>query len=116
MKGDELADRFVKFGAEVLRLVEELPKSRSGRHVGEQLMRAGTSCGANYEEGRGAESREDFIHKLGITHKELKESRYWLKLIGQSELIKNGSTADILDECEELCAIIGRSIKTAKGK
>mgnify|MGYP001617524504 CR=1 FL=1 len=114
MKGDELADRMVDFGAAALQLVEALPKTATGRHVSEQLMRCGTSCGANYEEGRGAESRGDFVHKLSVTHKELKESRYWLKLIVKSRLLSNGLPGDLLDECEELCAIIGKSVKTAK--
>ncbi|OGH61388.1 MAG: hypothetical protein A3G34_05220 [Candidatus Lindowbacteria bacterium RIFCSPLOWO2_12_FULL_62_27] len=114
MKGDELAERLVDFGAGILGLVEALPKTASGRHVAEQIMRAGTSCGANYEEGRGAESRGDFVHKLSVTNKELKECRYWLKLIAKSKMLANGTATDALDECEELCAIISKSIATAK--
>lgn len=114
MKGDELAERLIGFGADILKLVSSLPKTTAAKHAGEQLLRSGTSCGANYEEGRGAESRGDFVHKLSVTHKELKESRYWLKLILKSEMTKNGVAEKILPECEELCAIIGKSIVTAR--
>lgn len=114
MKGDALADRLVDFGTDILQLVESLPKSATGRHIAEQLMRSGTSCGANYEEGRGAESRGDFVHKLSITNKELKECRYWLKLIVKSEILPNGAAVIVLEECEELCAIMSKSIATAK--
>ncbi|MBI4178901.1 four helix bundle protein [bacterium] len=113
MKGDDLSDRFVEFGDAVLTVVEGLPETKTGRHIGEQLMRSGTSCGANYEEGRGAESRGDFVHKLGVTHKELRESRFWLRLILKRKITRNGAV-DVLEECEELCAIIGKSIATAR--
>jgi four helix bundle protein len=66
MKGDELSDRFLEFAARIIRLVTALPKNPVARHIGGQLLRSGTAIGSNYEEARGAESRPDFIHKLGV--------------------------------------------------
>lgn len=78
------------------------------------MLRCGTSPGANYEEARGAESRKDFIHKLGIVLKEQKESRYWLKLIVKSKLTLSDNGQPLINEVEELIAIIAKSITTAK--
>lgn len=115
-KGDELAERLLSFAVQIIKLVSSLPKTPVGRHVGGQLIRSGTSPGSNYEESRGAESRADFIHKLGIVLKELKESRYWLRVIHYSELMASRRVEPLIQECEELCAIIAKSIITAKKK
>ena len=80
-KDEELAERLLDFAVRVINLVGKLPGNSVGNHIGLQLLRCGTSPGANYEEARGAESAADFVHKPGIVLKELKESRYWLKLI-----------------------------------
>jgi four helix bundle protein len=77
-------------------------------------MRSGTSPGSNYEEACGAESRADFIHKLGIVLKELKESRFWLNLINRSNLVGPECLKPLLQECQELCAIVAKSIITAR--
>jgi len=74
----DLSGRLLDFTVEVIKVVNTLPETVPGRHVAKQITRAGTSCGANYEEACGAESRPDFIHKMGIVLKELKETRYWL--------------------------------------
>src|SRR5438067_6044483 len=85
-----------------------------GRHVGGQLVRSGTSPAPNYEEGCAAESRADFIHKLSICLKELRESRSWIRLIIKTEMLPEGRMGELLDECNQLCNIIGQSIVTAK--
>ena len=113
-KDDELAERLLDFAIRVIKLVDALPKTATGKHVGNQLLKSGTSPGANYEEARGAESTSDFVHKLGIVLKELKESRYWLKVIQRVPLVKPDSLAVLLAECEELIAIIAKSIFTAR--
>ena len=113
-KDEELADRLLDFAIRIIKLVGKLPKNRVGNHVGSQLLRCGTSPGANYEEARGAESRADFLHKLGIVLKELKESRFWLKVIYKAPLIKPNLIVSLLDECEALIAIIAKSIFTAR--
>jgi four helix bundle protein len=113
---NKIDERLLNFAVDIIKLIKCLPKTEVGRHIGGQLIRSGTSSGANYEEARGAESRSDFIHKLGITLKEMKESRFWLRLIKGSELLKSNSVNPILKECEELCAIIAKSILTARKK
>ncbi|MFB3895959.1 MAG: four helix bundle protein [bacterium] len=85
-----------------------------GKHLGGQLLRSGSSPGANYEEACGAESKADFAHKLGIVLKELKETRYWLRIVCRTEIIKPSLVDSLLKECEEPCAIIAQSILTVK--
>lgn len=115
-KRDELAKRLFDFTVKVIKLVDALPRTDIGRHFREQLLRPGTSPGANYEEASGAESRADFVHKLGVVLKELKESRFWLRVINHSEILTLKEINPLIQECEELCAIIAKSILTAKKK
>lgn len=84
--GDDISERLLDFAVRVIKLVNALPKTVVERHIAGQLVRSGTSCGSNYEESRGAESRADFVHKLGIALKEIKESRFWLKVIFTARL------------------------------
>jgi four helix bundle protein len=113
-KEQELANRLLQFAVLAVRLAAELPKSEIGNLVRNQLLKCGTSPGANYEEARGAESRSDFIHKMGIVLKELKESRYWLRVIKEVPLLETDQANLVSKECEELIAIIAKSIFTAK--
>lgn len=113
---NDLSDRLLDFTVEVIKVVNALPETVPGRHIAKQMTRAGTSCGVNYEEACGAESRPDFIHKMGVVLKELKETRYWLRLIRKTELLTPTRTSPVMDECEQLCAIIAKSIITAKTK
>ena len=115
-KGDDLAERLLDFTVRIIKLVNTLPKTSIGKHIGGQLIRSGTSSGANYEEACGAESRSDFAHKLSIVLKELKESRFWLRVIHRTKLITPKRIEPLIQECEELCAIIAKSIITAKGR
>jgi len=87
-----------------------------GRYIGRQVLGSGTSPGANYEEARGAESKADFVHKLGIVLKELSETRYWLKLLIKSKLIPSKRIESVFSEADELCKIIGKSVITVKKK
>ena len=113
-KTNQLSDRLLDFAVEVIKITDELPNSVAGRHVGGQLVRAGTSCGSNYEEACGAESRSDFAHKMSIVLKELKESRFWLRLIRRTEMLPSDRTEPVISECQQLCAIVAKSILTAK--
>ncbi len=112
----DLSGRLLDFAAEIIKLVVRLNKSGVGRHIGGQLTRSGTSTGANYEEACGAESRADFIHKLQIVLKELRESSYWLRLIRKTRLIPvtDPNLSALLQEAEELTNIIAKSIVTAR--
>ena len=113
-KTNQLSDRLLDFAVEVIKITDALPNTVAGRHVGGQLIRAGTSCGSNYEEACGAESRSDFSHKMSIVLKELKESRFWLRLISRTEMLTDNRTEPVLDECQQLCAIVAKSVLTAK--
>jgi four helix bundle protein len=111
---NNLTERLLDFAAEIIKLLNILPKTSVCKYISVQLMRSGTSPGANYEEACGAESRADFIHKMGIVLKELKESRFWLRLIKRTKLIRDQRIDSFIQECQELCAITAKSIFTAR--
>lgn len=93
-----------------------LPKTKAGNHIAGQLLRCGTSPAPNYGEARGAESINDFIHKLGIVQKELNESHIWLEILRKSEMAALAVLHSLMLECTELAKIIGASIRTATGR
>ena len=113
-RGDDLEDRLLDFAVRIGKLVDALPDPRLGRHIAGQLVRSGTSPAPNYAEACAAESKKDFVHKLGIALKELRESRTCVKLILKSEMLSDNRIAPLLDECSQLCNIIGKSVVTAK--
>jgi four helix bundle protein len=113
-KQRKISDRLLDFGVDIIKLTIELNKMVIGRTIAKQLLRSGTSAGANYEETYGAESRTDFIHKLQIVLKELRESLYWLKLIRKSDILINSNLKILIEETEQLCKIIAQSVITAK--
>ena len=113
MDATDLSNRLLDFAVRVGKLVDALPDTRLGRHVAGQLVRCGTSPAPNYEEACGAESPADFVHKLRVCLKELRESGMWLRLIIRSKMLSGNRVGDLLDECEQLCNIVGRSIVTA---
>ena len=115
-KRGDLAERLLEYGARVIKLVESMPNTLVGRRIGDQLLRSSTSAGANYEEARGAESKDDFIHRLQIALKELRESNYWLRLLVKSGKIPAERMSDLLDESSQLRAMLSKSVATAKGK
>ena len=112
----DLEERLLEYAANIIRLVERLPNSRAGNHIAGQLLRSGTSPLPNHGEAQAAESRNDFVHKLSICLKELRESRRWLRLAGRVPLIKPPTEFDpLLDETESLIKIFATSIRTAQG-
>ncbi len=112
----DLEDRLVDFTCKMIDIVEALPKSRAGTYIAGQLIKSCHSPTFNYGEVQTAESRNDFIHKMGIVLKELKECRTALKIIRRKLLIDSSETfSDIFKETEELIAIIAKGISTAKG-
>ncbi len=111
---EALEERLLNFAVRVGKVVDALPSTRLGRHVAGQLVRSGTSAAPNYAEACAAESRKDFIHKLSICLKELRESRMWVRLIIRAKLLPEDRMADLLDETEQLCNITAQSILTAK--
>ncbi len=113
MTPNELSERLWNFSARIGKVVDALPDSRVGRHVAGQLVRCGTSSAPNYDEACAAESRADFIHKLSVALKEMKETRGWLRFIVKAELLKETRIAPLVSESEELAAILAKSITTA---
>jgi len=114
-KAFDLEDRLLDYASNIIRLVNKLPRSPAGNHVSNQLLRSGTSPLPNHGEAQAAESRNDFIHKLSISLKELKETRRWLRLVDRVPLIKPPSeVSPVLEETEELIRIFAKSIQTAK--
>ena len=113
---DQLQERLIQFAARIVRLSDELPKTAIGRQVSVQILRCGTAGAANYAEARGAESRSDFIHKLGIVQKELNETSVWLRILEETNLGKGDLLVAILQENVELAKIITKSIMTARSR
>lgn len=113
-RGDDLSERVLDFAARISNVVDALPDTRMGRHVAGQLVRCGTSPAPNYAEACGAESRNDFVHKLSICLKELRETHCWLQLIVKASLLPESQLAEITDECVQLRNIFAKSIVTAK--
>ena len=113
-KVDDLEDRLVDFAVNLIKFTNELPKTYAGTHISGQLLRSGTSPAAQNAEARGAESVNDFIHKLIICLKELNESHIRLKIVARSDMLSGAQVDGIMQECEELSRIINASIQTAK--
>lgn len=110
----DLEDRLVSYSCRMIDVVEALPNTRAGNYIAGQLIRSCMSPAFNYGESQGAESVNDFVHKLGVVLKELKECRVAMKIIRKKEMIRPVSKlADIYKETEELIAIIAKSIDTA---
>ena len=115
-KAFNLEDRLVEFAVRAINVVESLPDTRAGNHIGGQLVRSGTSPAPNYGEAQSAESRKDFIHKMKVCLKELRETLIWLKIIVRKQLCSADRLGSILQECNELIAIFVSSIQTAEKK
>ena len=111
----DLEDRIIDCASRIIDVVEALPNSRAGNYLAAQLIRCGLAPALMYGEAQAAESRDDFIHKMKLIVKELKETRACLKLISKKEMIKPVKKLDPLKkENKELIAIISKSIETAK--
>ena len=110
-----LEDRLIDFAVRTIRVAESLPKTKAGNHIAGQLIRCGTAPAPNDGEAQDAESRADFIHKMKVSLKELRETRIWLLIIGRSDLLKPASKLEpIIDENNQLISIFVASVKTAK--
>ncbi len=110
----DLEDRLLEYAVRVIRVTEKMKPSRAGEHIADQLLRSGTSPYGNHGEAEGAESRKDFIHKLRVCYKELRESRRWLRLVQRAGLISQPKLLDdLLIEADELVRIFAKSLQTA---
>jgi four helix bundle protein len=115
----DIHDRLLTFGIRIVKLCKLLSKNLDNRVIADQLIRAGTSVGANMQEADAASSKRDFINKVNIAKKEIQETNYWLKIIKGTELLQNANNIQefdqLLKESEELIRIIGTILYRAKG-
>jgi four helix bundle protein len=114
--GKEISGRLLDFATDVLALSNRMGRTASGRYLANQLVRAACSAGANYQESRGAESRADFVHKMHIVLKELRESLYWLTLVERLHVVAGESVASLVREADELVSILVKALVTAKSR
>ena len=111
----DLQDRLIDFAVRIIKLAETLPDTKVGNHVRGQILKSGTSPAPNYAEAQGAESRNDFVHKIKIALKELRETKVWLLIIIRAKLIKQTEKLDpLLEKNEELIKILFTSAETAR--
>ncbi|MGI8907662.1 MAG: four helix bundle protein [Candidatus Sumerlaeaceae bacterium] len=114
MEAENLKKRTKQFALRVIRLVEALPQTRSAEIIGRQVLRCGTSVGANYRASCRAKSQADFIAKMAIVEEEGDECLYWMELLEESEIVAEHLLRDLKKEANELIAITVASIRTAK--
>ncbi len=112
----DIRERTLKFAVNIINLIQSLPKNAAGFAIANQLVRSGTSIGANVEEAQDAASRKDFIHGLTISLKEARETEYWLKVIKEAELVSGSKLNESLQEVSELIKILTTIVKRSKLK
>ena len=116
MDKKELEKRTKEFALRIIKLVSELPKGKIGDVLGYQILKSGTSIGANYREANRAASKADFVHKINIVEKEASETLYWLELLAESGIVDEQRLGPLMAESNELVAIFTATGKTSKAK
>lgn len=111
---NELENRLIDYAVRIIGVTESLPNSKAGNHIAGQLLRSGTSPAPNYGEAQSAESRKDFIHKMKVVLKELRESLIWLRIVERKPLIDPAKLTEIISESDQLVSIFVASVKTAE--
>ena len=114
MDSSQLKDRTKKFALRIITLVESLPENKTTRVIGNQILRSGTSVGANYRAACRAKSTPDFINKLKIVEEEADETLYWLELLVEAKIVKEDRLLELMKENDELIAIFVSAIKSTK--
>jgi len=116
MNPDEFKDRTKAFALRVIRLVNSLPRSRAANVIGGQLLRCGTSVGANYRAACRARSAADFVAKMGIVEEESDEAAYWMELLIEIGIMNRNRISGLLNEANEILSMVVVSIKTSRKK
>jgi four helix bundle protein len=114
MNQAQMKERTKAFGLRIIRLVDALPASRIANVIGNQILRSGTSVGANYRAARRARSDAEFLSKLGIVEEESDETAYWLEMLGEAGIVKSARLSPLLKKCNEITAIVVATIRTTK--
>jgi four helix bundle protein len=112
----DFRDRTKAFAVRIIKMVDTLPRTRAADVLGRQILRSGTSIGANYRSARRARSDAEFLSKLGIVEEEADETGYWLELLGEAGVVRATRLQALIRECDEITAITVASIKNAKRK
>jgi four helix bundle protein len=112
---EELQERTRRFALRIIKLFRSLPKTDEARILGKQVLRSGTSIGANYRAASRVRSRAEFVAKLGVVLEEADETAFWLELMRDARIFPEAKLQDIVDEAKELVAIFVTSVRTAKG-
>ncbi len=107
-------ERLTQLAVNIIDVCDGLPSTPAGKHIADQLLRSGTSAAPNDAEARGGESKRDFVHKLGIVLKELKETAVWLDILTRKQPQPPAEWNSLRDEVTQLCRIIGASLRTAR--
>lgn len=113
VRAQEIEERLIEFASRIIDMVEAFPKTPAAKHLGSQILRSGTSPALNYGEAQAAESRDDFVHKMKVCLKELRETLICLKLITKRTWFAEGKLTPLLVENNELVSIFVASLKTA---
>jgi len=114
MDAEELKKRTKQLGLRIIKLIESLPSSKAANVIGNQLLRSGTSVGANYWSACRARSKPDFISKASISIEEADESLYWTEMLVEAEIMPKEKLAALMKETDEIVAILTASVKTAR--
>jgi four helix bundle protein len=109
-----IVEKSFQFGLRIVKLFLDLREHKIERELCVQLLKSGTSIGANIEEALGGSSRKDFIHKLEIAYREARETRYWLRLLKESELLESKLAESFTSDCEELIRILTSILNSSK--
>ena len=115
-KPEDIKDRTFRFALTIISLVEALPNTISAKTIGKQIIRSGTSIGANVEEATAAHSKADFIYRMNMALREARETLYWLRLLEASQISETKIAAEILQEADEITRILGAFVSSARGK
>lgn len=115
MKESILREKSYQFALRIVKLYRFIAGEKKEFVLSKQILRSGTSIGANIEEGNHAQSKTDFVHKLSIAQKEAAETHYWLRLLRDSEILTTKQADSLIADCEEVLKLLTASIKTAKG-
>lgn len=114
MKNNNLLKRLMDFSVKIILLSGKLPKTPAGFAIAGQIVRSGTSIGANCEEAQDSSSKKEFLNKITISLREAKETRYWLKLVSLTKLVVDSEIDVVIQECNEIVAILITSVRTTK--
>ncbi len=113
----EICERCFAFAVRIVKLAQTLERKGQVRSVlGRQLLKSGTSIGANVEEAQAAQTKSDFIAKMTIAQKEARETLYWLRLLAEADVLPGDRLADLIDESDQLCRILARIVISAKNR